>query len=100
MLKNEKVADDIDWDHIIKNTEYFSGDDMKNLCRDASMAPLRRWMMKGGVNFEEIKAKEDEFKNKAICDLDFKDALKNVKPTNSDEKLGKYKNWMDSYGSS
>lgn len=102
MLKNEKVADDINWDFIIKNTGYFSGDDMKNLCRDASMAPLRRWMMKegAGVSFDAIKAKEDEFKNMPICDLDFKEALQNVKPTNSDEKLEEYKKWMDSYGSS
>ena len=42
MLKKVSVEDNIDWDYLVAKTEYFSGDDINNVCRDASMMPLRR----------------------------------------------------------
>lgn len=78
----------------------FSGDDIKNLCRDAAMAPLRRMMLEGShKNIEEIKNMEDDLKNTPIAEKDFLYALRTVKPSNTDEKLGEYAKWMKDYGS-
>jgi SpoVK/Ycf46/Vps4 family AAA+-type ATPase len=68
MLKNERLQDDINIDKVVDLTEMFSGDDIKNLCRDASMAPLRRWMMNEGIglDMETIKSKEQELKETPI----------------------------------
>lgn len=70
-------------------TKMFSGDDIKNLCRDASMAPLRRWMMNEGfgTDMEKIKHKEQELKNTPISQEDFEYALKSVKASNGPEHL-------------
>lgn len=56
MMKNEKVDPNIDWTPIVQKTHMFSGDDIKNLCRDAAMAPLRRMMLEGShKDIEEIR---------------------------------------------
>ena len=100
MLKEEAVEEDIDWDYVVEKTKFFSGDDMKNLCRDASMAPLRRMMTEGpGLDLDDLKDKEDEFKNLPISDRDFKEALQRVKASNNTEKLAKYREWMELFGS-
>lgn len=101
MLKDVEVEDNIDWDLLVKKTELYSGDDMNNLCRDASMMPLRRRLMGGGVKdqMDNVQALQEELKNTPISMRDFTDALESVKPTNSKDKLGKYKEWADSFGS-
>lgn len=101
MLKNVQVEEGIDWDSLVKKTEMYSGDDINNLCRDAAMMPLRRKLLKGGVkdqmsNIEEMQA---ELKNTPVSMQDFTDALAICKPTNTKDKLGKYKEWMDTFGS-
>ncbi len=102
MLRGVDVEPLIDWDQLVAKTEMFSGDDMNNLCRDASMMPLRRKLMSGGKvaeNFENIEEMQKELKNTPISMRDFLDALQSVRPTNSKEKLGKYEDWMKHHGS-
>jgi len=100
MIKKENVDKNINWGEIVKKTHMFSGDDIKNLCRDAAMAPLRRLMLENlGADIESIKAKQDELKNQPITEADFLYALNYVRPSNTDEKLKDYQNWMLDYGS-
>lgn len=102
MLRGVDVEAAIDWDQLVAKTDMFSGDDMNNLCRDASMMPLRRRLMKGGKvseTFENIEEMQKELKNTPISMRDFLDALQSVRPTNSKEKLGKYEDWMKHHGS-
>ena len=101
MLKQEAVADGIDWDRIVQKTKLFSGDDIKNLCRDAGMAPLRRLMLEGKIkDLKEVIDKREILENTPISEEDFLYALENVRPSNSANSLGKYSEWMKEKGSS
>lgn len=101
MLKNVKVEDGIDWDSLVKKTEMYSGDDINNLCRDAAMMPLRRKLLKGKVQdkIDNVEEMQKELKETPVSMQDFLDALNSCKPTNTKDKLGKYKQWMDTFGS-
>ena len=98
-LKEVDVDKNIDWDTLVKKTEMYSGDDMNNVCRDAAMMPLRRRLMNGELNEDNVHEVQKELKNTPIGMQDFLDALVSVKPTNSKEKLGRYKDWMEAFGS-
>jgi len=41
-LREIKLSDDIDWDHLTSITLGYSGADIANVCRDAAMMPLRK----------------------------------------------------------
>lgn len=107
LLKDTKVEEGIDWDLLVTKTELFSGDDLKNLCRDASMMPLRRELLRGPnlsaleaakptLNVQEVQARLQET---PISMQDFVEALEGIRPTNGRDKLDKYRQWMDEHGS-
>ena len=55
-LKSVKLADDINWDKLVQMTEGYSGADLANVCRDASMMPLRKKLESAeGINFKAIE---------------------------------------------
>ena len=65
------------------------------------MMPLRREMVKGiamddPTNFGEI---HERLRDIPISMADFKEALNQVKPTNSKDKLDRYHKWMQEHGS-
>jgi SpoVK/Ycf46/Vps4 family AAA+-type ATPase len=100
MLRGVSVTDDVDWDYLVAHTELYSGDDIANVCRDASMMPLRREMLRGICDSEEqARQIQEKLRNVPISMQDFKEALATVKPTNSREKLDRYVKWMHEHGS-
>jgi katanin p60 ATPase-containing subunit A1 len=102
LLKGVKVEEGIDWDVLIKRTEYYTGDDLNNVCRDASMMPLRRTLLNLKESKESrVKMEEmgDMLKDIPISMQDLMEAIDAVKPTNSKEKLDRYKKWMEEFGS-
>jgi katanin p60 ATPase-containing subunit A1 len=46
-LRGIQLAEDIDWDLLIKMTDGYSGADISNVCREAAMMPLRKKLFKG-----------------------------------------------------
>jgi katanin p60 ATPase-containing subunit A1 len=46
-LRGIRVADDVNWDELIRITDGYSGADLANVCRDAAMMPLRRKLSQG-----------------------------------------------------
>ncbi|CAA0824634.1 P-loop containing nucleoside triphosphate hydrolases superfamily protein [Striga hermonthica] len=83
-----------DTDTICKLTEGYSGSDMKNLVKDASMGPLRE-ALKQGIEITKLQ-KEDM---RAVNLQDFELALQEVRPSVSLSELGTYEKWNEQFGS-
>ncbi|KAL8153048.1 hypothetical protein V2J09_010808 [Rumex salicifolius] len=81
-------------DIICKMTEGYSGSDMKNLVKDASMGPLRD-ALKQGVEITKLN-KEDM---RPVTLQDFKYSLQEVRPSVSFSELGSYEEWNKQFGS-
>lgn len=96
-LKDLPREDDIDLDAIAKNLEGYSGADITNVCRDASMMSMRRRI--AGLTPEQIKAIPKNELNMAVTQLDFDEALKKVSKTVGEDDIVKYKQWMEDFGS-
>ena len=96
-----RIEDNIDWEYLVRHTAFYSGDDITNVCRNASMMPLRREMSRG-VNIdrvENVEAMQARLKEVPISMDDFVEALEDVKPANGKDKLERYKKWMEEFGS-
>ncbi|XP_020245818.1 fidgetin-like protein 1 [Asparagus officinalis] len=83
-----------DTQSICKLTEGYSGSDMKNLVKDASMGPLRE-ALRQGIEITQLK-KEDM---RPVTLQDFEDALQEVRPSVSLNELGAYEEWNKQFGS-
>ncbi|KAF3632497.1 Katanin p60 ATPase-containing subunit A1 [Capsicum annuum] len=97
-LKSIEVAADVDIDEVARKTEGYSGDDLTNVCRDASMNGMRRKI--AGKTREEIKnmAKDDIAKDPvAMCD--FVEAISKVQPSVSAADIEKHEKWFAEFGS-
>lgn len=81
-----------DIDRVAQLSEHYSGADMTNLCKEASMGPIR------SIPFEMLEniRKEDV---RCVTAEDFDDALVHVRPSVSQSDLGLYVNWDRTYGS-
>lgn len=100
-LLTPDVADQsIDFNSFAKRTENYSGSDIKLVCKEAAMEPLRRLMAslqgKYGEAYLDIATEED-----AVLDLvtsaDLELALSRTKPSLMYD-MKKYKEWQDSFG--
>lgn len=97
-MKNEDVAEDVDWEKLVEITEGYSGADLANVCRDAAMMPLRRMLIAGKLNVQEIEARKDELKV-PLTMKDMLEALKNISKSVNKSQLDDYQKWMDEFGS-
>uniref|UniRef100_A0A0E0BS63 AAA+ ATPase domain-containing protein n=1 Tax=Oryza glumipatula TaxID=40148 RepID=A0A0E0BS63_9ORYZ len=79
---------------VCKLTEGYSGSDMKNLVKDASMGPLREALQQG-VGITKLN-KEDM---RPVILKDFETALQEVRPSVSSSELGTYEEWNRQFGS-
>ncbi|KAM0954743.1 hypothetical protein ACFX13_023646 [Malus domestica] len=83
-----------DIDSICNLTQGYSGSDMKNLVKDASMGPLRE-ALKQGIEITKLK-KEDM---RPVTVQDFESALQEVRPSVSLNELCTYEEWNKQLGS-
>ncbi|CAN6351660.1 unnamed protein product [Urochloa humidicola] len=88
MLSEEETSS------ICKLTEGYSGSDMKNLVKDASMGPLREALQRG-VEITKLN-KEDM---RPVMLKDFESAMQEVRPSVSSSELGTYEEWNKQFGS-
>ncbi|KAK8923425.1 Katanin p60 ATPase-containing subunit A1 [Platanthera zijinensis] len=88
-----KLSDE-DTASICKLTEGYSGSDMKNLVKDASMGPLRE-ALRQGIEITKLK-KEDM---RPVILQDFEDSLQEVRPSVSYNELSTYEEWNRQFGS-
>ncbi|KAI3409733.1 AAA domain-containing protein [Psidium guajava] len=83
-----------DMNIICNLTKGYSGSDMKNLAKDASMGPLREALIQG---IEITKLRKEDMRPVTL--QDFENALQEVRPSVSISELGIYEEWNKQFGS-
>ncbi|KAL0319198.1 UNVERIFIED_CONTAM: Katanin p60 ATPase-containing subunit A1 [Sesamum angustifolium] len=97
-LKTVEVAPDVDIDEVARQTEGYSGDDLTNVCRDASLNGMRRKI--AGKTRDEIKnMPKDEISKDPVAMCDFLEAIAKVQPSVSAADIEKHEKWFSEFGS-
>ncbi|XP_059211682.1 katanin p60 ATPase-containing subunit A1 isoform X2 [Centropristis striata] len=96
-LKELEVASDVDLDKIAEQLEGYSGADITNVCRDASLMAMRRRIE--GLTPEEIRNISRDEMHMPTTMEDFESALKKVSKSVSAADLEKYEKWIEEFGS-
>lgn len=96
-LREVELADDVDLDLIAEKIAGYSGADITNVCRDASMMAMRRRIQ--GLSPEEIRALSKDELQMPVTMEDFNFTLKKISKSVSAADLEKYEAWMTEFGS-
>ncbi|XP_037974157.2 fidgetin-like protein 1 [Plutella xylostella] len=78
-------------EHIAQLTQGYSGADMRSLCSEAAMGPVRSVPLSQIVSIQRDKVRP-------VCAQDFINALQRVRPSVSQDDLGQYVKWNQTYG--
>jgi katanin p60 ATPase-containing subunit A1 len=76
----------------------YSGADITNICRDASMMAMRRAIE--GKTPAEIKCLSQEQMEMPVTQRDFEAAVSKVQSSVSEADIAKHMNWKDEFGAS
>ncbi|XP_064297140.1 katanin p60 ATPase-containing subunit A-like 1 isoform X3 [Phalacrocorax carbo] len=96
-LREVELDPDISLEEIAEKIEGYSGADITNVCRDASLMAMRRRI--NGLTPEEIRALSKEELQMPVTKGDFELALKKISKSVSAADLEKYEKWMVEFGS-
>ena len=90
LRKEPNALSEEDMQAIVERTAKYSGADMKALCREAAMRPLRECRSLKSVAAADVRA---------IMREDFEKAVQTIRPTVSDTEIQRYADWNAMYGS-
>ncbi|XP_075872481.1 katanin p60 ATPase-containing subunit A1 [Nelusetta ayraudi] len=96
-LTELELAADVDLDKIAEQLEGYSGADITNVCRDASLMAMRRRIE--GLTPEEIRNISRDEMHMPTTMEDFESALRKVSKSVSAADLEKYDKWIEEFGS-
>ncbi|XP_020352011.1 katanin p60 ATPase-containing subunit A1 isoform X2 [Oncorhynchus kisutch] len=96
-LKELELANDVDMAKIAEQMEGYSGADITNVCRDASLMAMRRRIE--GLMPEEIRNISRDEMHMPTTMEDFESSLKKVSKSVSASDLEKYEKWIEEFGS-
>ena len=101
-MKGIKVQEDVDLDKLVKLTDGYSGADIANVCREASLMQMRRQLMKTGgrLDFTALKKDPSKLENELdapVSQHDFEIAIKNISKSVSPNDLKKYDVFTEEY---
>jgi katanin p60 ATPase-containing subunit A1 len=105
-MQEVTVAEDVDVNELAVNCAGYSGADIANVCRDASMMSVRRLMdqaRKDGLTRDQMQARLKEQQHAldtAVTMADFSLALRKVNKSVGEHDLARYQDWMNEFGSS
>ncbi|KAG5575974.1 hypothetical protein H5410_056108 [Solanum commersonii] len=98
-LKSIELAPGVDIEQVAQKTEGYSGDDLTNICRDASFNGMRRKI--AGKPIDEIKnIMKSEMLKIPVTMEDFLEAVDKIKPTVSSGDIQRHEKWYSEFGSS
>ncbi|XP_069695966.1 katanin p60 ATPase-containing subunit A-like 1 [Periplaneta americana] len=96
-LREVKLDPDVDLKDVAMKLKGYSGADITNVCRDASMMSMRRKI--AGLRPDQIKQLPKEELDLPVSVRDFEEALAKCNKSVSKEDLDKYVKWMHEFGS-
>ena len=101
-MKGIKIQEDVDLDKLVKLTDGYSGADIANVCREASLMQMRRKLMKTGgrLDFTALKKDPSKLENELdapVSQSDFETAIKNISKSVSPNDLKKYEVFTEEY---
>lgn len=70
VLMTETVSDDVDLNRIAKLTKGFSGSDIRELCRNASVYRIRNYMRKENATTTTSSATSDAMESPPLLSMD------------------------------
>ena len=97
-LSGSLLGDDVDLAEIAKSTAGLSGADIKSICKEASMMPLRR-MLEVGQSVEEMKEAVKDREELKLLQDDFVTAVKNIPASVATTENTKFENWEKEFAS-
>ncbi|XP_076297520.1 katanin p60 isoform X3 [Lasioglossum baleicum] len=97
-LREVKVDSSVNMADIARKLEGYSGADITNVCRDASMMSMRRKI--AGLKPDQIRQLPKEELDLPVSASDFDEAVERCNKSVSQEDLEKYEKWMSEFGSS
>ncbi|XP_014612395.1 PREDICTED: katanin p60 ATPase-containing subunit A-like 1 [Polistes canadensis] len=97
-LREVKVDLSVNLADIAKKLEGYSGADITNVCRDASMMSMRKKI--AGLKPDQIRQLPKEELDLPVSATDFDEAVERCNKSVSQEDLEKYERWMSEFGSS
>jgi len=104
-MKEVELDSSVDVDRLSQLTDGYSGADVANVCRDASMMSIRRLMDEAreqglrGEGMQKLLMQQQDLLASAVTQEDFEIALSKISPSVSEVDLEKYQEWMDTFGS-
>jgi katanin p60 ATPase-containing subunit A1 len=101
-LKNVQITDNINWETLIKLTDGYSGADIANVCREASLMKMRKKLLGNGEDLMKL-INNPEFRHEIetpITEEELLEAIKNVSKSVSNNDLVAYTKWTDEFKSS
>ncbi|XP_034115396.1 katanin p60 ATPase-containing subunit A1 isoform X1 [Drosophila albomicans] len=96
-LKDVSLSPDLNPSIIGDELQGYSGSDISNVCRDASMMAMRRLI--SGRTPQQIKQIRREDADQPITLQDFQDAQQRTKKSVSADDVARFEKWMEEYGS-
>lgn len=97
-LREVKLDPSVDLKSISRKLQGYSGADITNVCRDASMMSMRRKI--AGMKPEQIRQLATEEVDLPVSTQDFSEAISKCNKSVSKQDLEKYEKWMREFGSS
>lgn len=97
-LKDVEKAEDLDLKRVASLLDGYSGADITNVCRDASMMTMRR-KIRSGLRPEQIRALRKDELDLPVKTEDFLEAISKVNRSVSAQDVKKYDKWMSEFGS-
>lgn len=97
-LREVKLDPNVNLTIIARKLDGYSGADVTNVCRDASMMSMRRKIC--GLKPDQIRQLPKEELDLPVTMQDFEEAIAKNNKSVSKEDLDKYDKWMNEFGSS
>lgn len=100
-LQGVSLEENINWDVIIKNTAGYSGADIANVCREASLMQMRRRLLGGQSDIMKLVNNPNFEKelDAPISENDLLESLKNISKSVSQEDIKEYDEWTNKFKS-